>query len=96
MGRGAIVIGLAAVIIGNVIVSKISSNFAVQLIGAVVGSIVYYLLYQLVICLEWDTDLLELLSAVLVAVFLAAPHFKQKYTKPKIVLDVDAGGNNNA
>ena len=93
MGRGAIVIGLAAVIIGSVIVSKISSNFAVQLIGAIVGSIVYYLVYQLVICLEWDTDLLKLLSAVLVAVFLAIPHFKQKFAKPHIVLD---GGENNA
>ena len=101
MGRGAIVIGLAAVIIGSVIVSKISSNFAVQLIGAVVGSIVYYLVYQLVICLEWDTDLLKLLSAVLVAVFLAAPYFKQKFTKPKIVLEASSdaqqdGGKNNA
>ena len=102
MGRGAIVIGLAAVIIGSVIVSKISSNFAVQLIGAVVGSIVYYLVYQLVICLEWDTDLLKLLSAILVAVFLAVPHFKQKFNKSKFVLaDLNCdnqsnGGENNA
>ena len=102
MGRGAIVIGLAAVIIGSVIVSKISSNFAVQLIGAVVGSIVYYLVYQLVICLEWDTDLLKLLSAILVAVFLAVPHFKQKFNKSKLVLaDLNCdnqsnGGENNA
>ena len=92
MGRGAIVIGLAAVIIGSVIVSKISSNFAVQLIGAIVGSIVYYLVYQLVICLEWDTDLLKLLSAVLVAVFLAIPHFKQKFAKPKFNV-AELGGN---
>ena len=102
MGRGAIVIGLAAVIIGSVIVSKISSNFAVQLIGAVVGSIVYYLVYQLVICLEWDTDLLKLLSAILVAVFLAVPHFKQKFNKSMFVLaDLNCdnqsnGGENNA
>ena len=67
--------------------------FFTSLIGAIVGSIVYYLVYQLVICLEWDTDLLKLLSAVLVAVFLAIPHFKQKFAKPHIVLD---GGENNA
>ena len=93
MGRGAIVIGLAAVIIGSVIVSKISSNFAVQLVGAVVGSIVYYLVYQLVICMDWDTDLLKLLSAMLVAVFLAVPHFKQKFNKSKFVV-ADANGDN--
>ena len=102
MGRGAIVIGLAAVIIGSVIVSKISSNFAVKLIGAVVGSIVYYLVYQLVICMEWDTDLLKLLSALLVAVFLAVPHFKQKFNKSKFVVanlngdNQTNGGENNA
>ena len=102
MGRGAIVIGLAAVIIGSVIVSKISSNFAVQLVGAVIGSIVYYLVYQLVICMDWDTDLLKLLSAMLVAVFLAVPHFKQKFNKSKfVVADVNGdnqpnGGENNA
>ncbi len=92
MGRGAIVIGLAAVIIGSVLVSKISSNFAVQLVGAVVGSIVYYLVYQLVICLDWDTDLLKLLSAMLVAVFLAVPHFKEKFSKPKLAIE---GSNND-
>ncbi|MBQ8433397.1 MAG: ABC transporter permease [Clostridia bacterium] len=93
MGRGAIVIGLAAVIIGSVIVSKISSNFAVQLVGAVIGSIVYYLVYQLVICMDWDTDLLKLLSAMLVAVFLAVPHFKQKFNKSKFVI-ADVNGDN--
>lgn len=105
MGRGAIVIGLAAVIIGSVLVSKISSNFAVQLVGAVVGSIVYYLVYQLVICLDWDTDLLKLLSAMLVAVFLAVPHFKEKFSKPKLAIEglnndggniSPNGGENNA
>lgn len=105
MGRGAIVIGLAAVIIGSVLVSKISSNFAVQLVGCVVGSVVYYLVYQLVICLDWDTDLLKLLSAMLVAVFLAVPHFKEKFSKPKLAIEglnndggniSPNGGENNA
>lgn len=78
MGRGAIIIGLAAVIIGSAITSKISSNFAVQLGGVIIGSIVYYLVYQIVICLGLDTDLLKLLSAVVVAVFLSVPHWKNK------------------
>ena len=85
MGRGAIVIGLAAVIIGGAITKKISSNFAVQLIGVVVGAIIYYLVYQIVICLGLDTDLLKLLSAVVVAVFLSIPYLKNKFSKRKKV-----------
>lgn len=83
MGRGAIIIGLAAVIIGGAIVSKLSSNFAVQMCGVVVGSIVYYLVYQVVTCLGLDTDLLKLLSAVVVAIFLSIPHFKNKFRHRK-------------
>lgn len=83
MGRGAIIIGLAAVIIGGAITSKISSNFAVQLGGVIVGSIVYYLVYQIVICLGLDTDLLKLLSAVVVAIFLSVPHWKNKLKRNK-------------
>lgn len=78
MGRGAIIIGLAAVIIGGAITAKISSNFAVQLSGVIIGSIVYYLVYQIVICLGLDTALLKLLSAAVVAVFLSVPHWKNK------------------
>lgn len=90
MGRGAIIIGLAAVIIGGAIFSKIGKNFAVQMLGAVVGAIVYFVVYQLVIELVQDTDLLKLLSAVLVAIFLAVPHFKQKFASKRR----KKGGNN--
>ena len=84
MGRGAIVIGLAAVIIGEAIFGKISKNFAVRLAGVVGGGIIYYIVYQTVIFLGIDTDLLKMLSAVVVAIFLAVPYLKKRYAKPKI------------
>lgn len=85
MGRGAIVIGLAAIIIGLSVSMKIKSNFVVSLIGVVGGGIVYYLVYTIVIALGLDTDLLKMLSAVVVAIFLAIPYLKKTYfTKPKM------------
>ena len=78
-GRGAIVIGLAAVIIGEAIISKISKNFFVHLVGVAMGGVIYYIVYQIVICLKIDTDFLKMLSALLVAVFLAVPYWKKKY-----------------
>ena len=84
MGRGAIVIGLAAVIIGEAIMSKFARNFALRLLGVIVGGVVYFFVYQTVIFLGLDADLLKMLSAVLVAVFLALPYWKGKYfTKAK-------------
>lgn len=91
MGRGAIVIGLAAVIIGEAVFGKIFRNFGFKLLGVVLGSILYYLVLQTVIWLGIDTDLLKLLSALVVAVFLAFPYWKGKFTKP-----VKRGGNTNA
>ncbi|MDO4296483.1 MAG: ABC transporter permease, partial [bacterium] len=76
MGRGAIVIGLAAVIIGEALFGRIFRNFGFRLLGVALGSIVYYLAYQFVIWLGIDPDLLKLLSALLVAVFLAIPTWK--------------------
>lgn len=92
MGRGAIVIGLAAVIIGEALFKKVFHNFGLKLLGIAIGSILYYLVYQTVIWLGLDTDLLKLLSALVVAVFLGFPHLKSKYfTKP-----VKRGGDINA
>lgn len=89
MGRGAIVIGLAAIIIGEALFGRILRNFAMKLFGVALGSIMYYLVLQLVIWMGIDTDLLKLLSAMVVAVFLAVPHWKSKYfSKP-----VKRGGN---
>ena len=79
MGRGAIVIGLAAVIIGEAVFGRIFHNFALRLLSVVLGSILYYLVLQVVIWRGIDTDLLKLLSALVVAVFLAVPFWKEKY-----------------
>ena len=79
MGRGAIVIGLAAIVIGLSISLKIKPNFVVSLVGVVGGAIIYYLVYTIVIRLGVDTDLLKMLSAIIVAAFLAAPYVKKTY-----------------
>lgn len=92
MGRGAIVIGLAAVIIGNALFGKLKNgNFALTLFGVAMGGIIYYIVYQIVICLGLDPDLLKLLSAIVVAVFLAVPYWKKTYFGKKI----KAGGAEN-
>ena len=84
MGRGSIVIGLAAVIICEAIFSRIFRNFALKLLSVVFGSILYYLVLQIVIWMGIDTDLLKMLSALVVALFLAFPYWKGKYfTKAK-------------
>ena len=79
MGRGAIVIGLAAIVIGLSISLKIKPNFVVSLIGVIGGSVIYYLIYTLVITLGFSTDWLQLLSALVVAAFLAIPYVKKTY-----------------
>lgn len=80
MGRGAIVIGLAAVIIGEVIFSKIFRNFALRLLAVVLGAVIYYLVIQVVLQLGLDTNDLKLLTALVVALFLTIPHLKEKIT----------------
>lgn len=92
MGRGAIVIGLAAIIIGLSVSLRIKPNFVVSLIGVVGGGIAYYLVYTFVIWLGLDTDLLKMLSALVVATFLAIPYLKTRYfTKKKV--HTPASGN---
>ncbi|MBQ9979502.1 MAG: ABC transporter permease [Oscillospiraceae bacterium] len=79
MGRGAIVIGLAAVIIGEVLFSKVFLNFALKLLSAVIGAIIYYIVITLVLRLGLEATDLKLLTAVVVAIFLAIPHIKNQY-----------------
>ena len=81
MGRGAIVVGLAAVIIGNALFSKLCRNFAVKLLSVSIGGVIYYIVYQIVVALGFDTDLLKMLSAVVVAIFLSVPYITKKYIK---------------
>lgn len=87
-GKGAIVIGLAAVIIGEAVFSKIAKNFAVRLISVLVGGIIYYIVYQVIIFLGIDTDLLRMLSAIVVILFLGLPYVKKHYFST-----VKKGGN---
>ena len=78
MGRGAIVIGLAAVIISDVIFGRIFINFALKLIAVAIGAVIYYAVIQVVLWLGLDTNLLKMLSALVVALFLAIPYWKSK------------------
>ena len=79
MGRGAIVIGLAAVIIGEVLFSKIFRNFALKLLAVSIGAILYYMVIQVVLWLGLNTNDLKMLTALVVALFLAVPHWKARF-----------------
>ena len=103
MGRGAIVIGLAAIFIGLSVSLRIKPNFVVSLIGVVGGAIAYYVIFTFVIFLGLDTELLKMLSAVIVTVFLAVPYVKARYfskkrrTPPTVtVAEESTGGEENA
>ena len=78
MGRGAIVIGLAAVIIGEVLLGKLFRNFALKLVTVVVGAVIYYMVIQIVLQLGLNTNDLKLLTALVVALFLAIPYWKEQ------------------
>ncbi len=91
MGRGAIVIGLASVIIGEVVFGKIFKNFALKLLSAVFGGIIYYVVQTLVLRLGLNANDLKLFSAIVVALFLSIPYWKSQL-KPKKV----KGENKNA
>lgn len=95
-GRGAIVIGLAAIFIGLSVSLKIKPNFVVSLIGVVGGGIVYYIVYNFVILLGLKTDYLKMLSAIIVAVFLAVPYLKSEYFTKRASLRPDRGGDSHA
>ena len=92
MGRGAIVIGLAAVIISDVLFGKIFRNFALKLTAVAIGAVIYYIVIQIVLWLGLNTNLLKLLSALIVAVFLAIPYWKEKISTS----NAGKGGKANA
>ena len=81
MGRGAIVIGLAAVIIGDVIFGKMFRNFALRMVASVIGAIIYFIAIAVVLQLGFSTNDLKLFSALIVAIFLAIPYLKSKNRK---------------
>ena len=92
MGRGAIVIGLAAVIIGEVLLGKIFRNFALHLTGVVIGAIAYYVVIALVIQLGLNTDDLKLFSAAFMAIALFIPYWKSRHAGKALT----KGGKNHA
>lgn len=92
MGRGAIVIGLAAVIVGEVLFGKVFRNFALKLVAVALGAVAYYLVIQIVLQMGLNTNDLKLLTALVVALFLAVPYW-QSLVKPK---KQRVGGDGNA
>ena len=94
MGQGAIVIGLAAVIIGEALFGKIFKNFALRLLSVVLGSVIYYIVIQAVITMGLDANMLKLLSAVIVAVFLAIPYWKKQYAQRHMFRKGKGGAEN--
>ena len=98
-GRGAIVIGLAAIFIGLSVSMKIKANFVVSLIGVLGGGVIYYIVYNLVILMGLKTDYLKMLSAIIVTIFLAVPYLKGEYftkRKPLQPQKTTNGGGGNA
>ena len=92
MGRGAIVIGLAAVIIGQVLFGKIFHNFGLKMLSVSIGAILYYIVIQAVLAMGLNANYLKLLSAVVVAVFLSIPYWKGRYFHAR----VKTGGTQHA
>ncbi len=94
MGRGAIVIGLAAVIIGDVIFGKLFKNFALRLLAAVLGGLIYYIVIQLVLQMGLNANDLKLFSALVVALFLGVPYWKGQLSAKHV--KTNKGGKDNA
>ena len=79
MGKGAIVIGLAAIIVGEAMCPKLVTNFAIRLLCVVGGAIVYWFVFQTVVFIGLPSELLKMLSAIVVACFLGIPYLKRTY-----------------
>ena len=94
IGRGAIVIGLAAVIIGDVIFGKLFKNFALRLLAAVLGGVIYYIVIQLVLQMGLNANDLKLFSALVVALFLGVPYWKGQLSAKHV--KTNKGGKDNA
>lgn len=90
MGRGAIVIGLASIIIGEVLLGKFANKrkhaFAFMLVSVIIGAIIYYMVYQFVLWLKMPSENMKLFSAIVVAIFLSIPYLKEKRSLKKGVV----------
>ena len=97
MGRGAIVIGLAAVIIGEVVFGKLFVNFGLKLLAVSIGAVIYYIVLQIVLQLGLNTNDLKLITALIVALFLSVPYWKGKmFRAPKVGKAAVKGDRDNA
>lgn len=97
MGRGAIVIGLAAVIIGEVVFGKLFINFGLKLLAVSIGAVIYYIVLQIVLQLGLNTNDLKLITALIVALFLSVPYWKGKmFRAPKAGKAAAKGDRDNA
>ena len=81
MGRGAIVIGLAAIVIGTTLFGRLSKNFGVTQGFVLIGAIIYFFVFQLIVYVTNEPELLKMLSAIVVAIFLAVPYIEDVYVK---------------
>ena len=79
--------------IGEAVISKLPPNFAIRLSGVMVGAIIYYIVYQIIIFIGLDTDLLKMFSAIVVAIFLGAPYVKKQIASRR---GIQKGGKTNA
>ena len=82
-GRGAIVTGLAAVIIGEALFQKKTTNFALRMSFVICGAIIYWFVFQTIVFIGLPTELLKMLSAIVVALFLGTPRIKKFLIKKK-------------
>ena len=97
MGRGAIVIGLAAVIIGEVIFGKLSSSIGLKLLAVSIGAIVYSIVLQIVLQIGLNTNDLKLVTALIVALFLALSYLNvRKKRRPKTAAIPQKGEDSHA
>ena len=94
MGRGAIVYYIVPVIIGDVIFGKLFKNFALRLLAAVLGGVIYYIVIQLVLQMGLNANDLKLFSALVVALFLGVPYWKGQLSAKHV--KTNKGGKDNA
>jgi len=83
MGKGAIVIGLAAIIVGEAMCPKLVTNFAIRLLCVIGGAIIYWFVFQTVVFIGLPSELLKMLSAIVVACFLGVPYLKKTFFSKK-------------
>jgi putative ABC transport system permease protein len=88
MGRGAIVVGLAAIIVGEAMCPKLVTNFSIRLLCVVGGAIIYWFVFQTVVFFGLPSELLKMLSALVVAIFLGIPYLKRQVFSKKRKVEV--------